>query len=78
MNPAINTHINVAPVQELMQYMRGVEACTTFTTFCIASAIANTCLQTLKSTSYITQREHYEYQRMLNDICSRKKSEVTA
>lgn len=76
MNPVSTDHINVVPVQEFMQYMHNIEKSQTYNEFCIAATAAKTCLQTLKSTHYITDREHYEYQRQLNDAYDRKELEL--
>lgn len=54
--PTINHNINVAPVQELVQHIRNVEAAKTYSEFCLTATAAKTCLQTLKSTNYITAR----------------------
>lgn len=74
--PTINADRNVAPIQEFMQLIRNVEASKTFAALSHATVAAKTYLQCLKSTHYITQREHYEYQRMLNDVCDRAESGV--
>lgn len=75
--PAINGHIQTAPIKKLVQRIESMRLTTNFEEFSKAEAEALAYLDCLNDTQYINARENFEYQRQIRDERNRKLEVLT-